>query len=293
MKKYKGILLAGGTGSRLYPATSLYNKQMITVYDKPMIYYSLSTLMMADIREILIISDGESLKMYRQLLKNGHHLGMQIEYAEQKEPKGIAEALIIGKEFLNNQGVVLMLGDNLFYGYLNFLRDSLNNNKHATVFGYYVKNPEEYGIVSFNNDGKPVKIEEKPDQPNSNYAIVGCYIFDNNAVKYALQISPSSRGELEITDVVNCYLKQNKLHVQKLGRGIAWLDSGTPKALVDAGNFFATIEERQGLKIGCIEEIAIRRKFINYSQLIDIINTLPTCQYKEYLIMVAQEYKDY
>ncbi|MBU4486136.1 MAG: glucose-1-phosphate thymidylyltransferase RfbA [Candidatus Delongbacteria bacterium] len=283
MKKTKGIILAGGAGTRMYPMTSLYSKQLIAVYDKPMIYYPLSTLILAGIKEVLIISNDETIPHYQKLFKNGSHLGMKIEYAVQKAPKGIAEAFIIGEKFIGKDNAFLILGDNIFYGYLNFLRDAVNNNKTATVFGYYVKDPERYGVVEFDKSGKAISIEEKPKKPKSNYAVPGIYIFDNSCVQRAKKLKPSARGEVEITDLIKTYLEEENLNVVKIGRGIAWLDSGTPDSLLDASSFIASIEQRQGLKIGCIEEAAYAMKFIKKAGLNKIIEEMPNSYYRVYL----------
>ncbi|MCK4687657.1 MAG: glucose-1-phosphate thymidylyltransferase RfbA [Candidatus Lokiarchaeota archaeon] len=289
MKKTKGIILAGGTGSRMYPITEVYSKQLIMVYDKPMIYYPLSTLIMAGIQQVLIISNEETIPMYKQLFSDGSHLGMSIQYEIQKAPKGIAEVFIIGKEFIGEDQVIIILGDNIFYGYLNFLRDAIEENRGGTIFGYYVKDPERYGVVDFDAKGNVISLEEKPKKPKSNFAIPGLYIYDNQVVEIAKNLYPSDRGELEITDVNKEYLKQGKLSVKKIGRGIAWLDTGTPESLLDASNFIAAIEQRQGLKIGCIEEAAYRMKFLELNQLQSLIDTLPTSNYKEYLEIMKNE----
>ena len=289
MKKTKGIILAGGTGSRMYPITEVYSKQLIMVYDKPMIYYPLSTLIMAGIQQVLIISNEETIPMYKQLFSDGSHLGMSIQYEIQEAPKGIAEVFIIGKEFIDEDQVIIILGDNIFYGYLNFLRDAIEENRGGTIFGYYVKDPERYGVVDFDAKGNVISLEEKPKKPKSNFAIPGLYIYDNQVVEIAKNLYPSDRGELEITDVNKEYLKQGKLSVKKIGRGIAWLDTGTPESLLDASNFIAAIEQRQGLKIGCIEEAAYRMKFLELNQLQSLIDTLPTSNYKEYLEIMKNE----
>jgi glucose-1-phosphate thymidylyltransferase len=279
----KGIILAGGSGTRMYPMTSLYSKQLIAVYDKPMIYYPLSTLMLAGVREVLVISNAETLPQYEKLFGNGSHLGMKIEYALQPEPKGIAQAFIIGEKFIGKDSAFLILGDNIFYGYLNFLREAVEKNRTATVFGYYVKDPERYGVVEFDASGKAVSIEEKPKKPRSNYAVPGIYIFDNSCIKRAKKLKPSPRGEVEITDLIKTYLDEGKLSVAKIGRGIAWLDSGTPDSLLDASNFIASIEQRQGLKIGCIEEAAYQMGFIKKAGLKKIIEKMPNSYYRAYL----------
>jgi glucose-1-phosphate thymidylyltransferase len=288
MKKTKGIILAGGSGTRMHPMTSLYSKQLIAVYDKPMIYYPLSTLILAGIKEVLIISNDETIPHYKKLFGDGKHLGMSIEYAVQPAPKGIAQAFIIGEKFIGKDNAFLILGDNIFYGYLNFLREAVENNKTATVFGYYVKDPERYGVVEFDKTGKAVSIEEKPKKPKSNYAVPGIYIFDNTCIKRAKELKPSPRGEVEITDLIKTYLEQNKLSVAKIGRGIAWLDSGTPDSLLDASTFIASIEQRQGLKIGCIEEAAYQMGFIKKAGLRKIIETMPNSYYRNYLEKVAE-----
>jgi len=288
MKKTKGIILAGGAGTRLYPITQLYSKQLIPVYDKPMIYYPLSTLIMAGIRNVLIISNEETIPFYKTLFENGSHLGMNIEYAIQEAPKGIAEAFIIGEEFVGDDQVVLILGDNIFYGYLNFLRDAIKDNDGATIFGYYVKDPERYGIVEFYENGKVLSLKEKPKNPKSNYAIPGLYIYNSDVVEIAKTNQPSTRGELEITDVNRKYLEKGKLEVKKIGRGIAWLDTGTPESLLDASNFIAAIEQRQGLKIGCIEEAAFRMGFINVNTLRNLMHTLLNCSYKQYINLILE-----
>lgn len=288
MKKTKGIILAGGSGTRMHPMTSLYSKQLIAVYDKPMIYYPLSTLILAGIKEVLIISNDETIPHYKKLFGDGKHLGMSIEYAVQPAPKGIAQAFIIGEKFIGKDNAFLILGDNIFYGYLNFLREAVENNKTATVFGYYVKDPERYGVVEFDKTGKAVSIEEKPKKPKSKYAVPGIYIFDNTCIKRAKELKPSPRGEVEITDLIKTYLEENELSVAKIGRGIAWLDSGTPDSLLDASTFIASIEQRQGLKIGCIEEAAYQMGFIKKSGLRKIIETMPNSYYRNYLEKVAE-----
>jgi glucose-1-phosphate thymidylyltransferase len=252
MKNTKGIILAGGAGTRMYPMTQLYSKQLISVYDKPMIYYPLSTLILSGIREVLIISNVETIPYYKKLFKDGSHLGMKIEYAVQDAPKGIAEAFIIGEEFIGDDQVCLILGDNIFYGYLDFLRYAIKENEGATVFGYYVKDPERYGVVEFDESGQAISIEEKPKIPKSKYAVPGIYIFDNTSSARSKKIAPSNRGEVEITDLIKTYLSEENLKVKKIGRGIAWLDSGTPESLLDASAFIAAIEQRQALKVGCI-----------------------------------------
>ena len=286
---YKGMILAGGAGTRLYPMTAVYSKQLIAIHDKPMIYHPLSTLMMANVKEILIIADAETIPWYRKLFGDGSRLGMAIEYAVQEKPRGIAEAFIIGEEFLAGDSVLFILGDNIFYGYLEFLRQSMERNKGATIFGYYVRDPERYGVVEFDSKGNPISLEEKPKHPKSNFAVPGLYIYDSQVAEIARNLKPSARGELEITDLNKVYMEKGQLRVQAIGRGIAWLDSGTPQALVDASNFIATVEARQGLKIGCIEEIALRRGFIDLDQFSELIKSIPKCQYRDYLKLVKKE----
>ena len=283
MKNTKGIILAGGAGTRMYPMTQLYSKQLISVYDKPMIYYPLSTLILSGIKEVLIISNEETIPYYKKLFKDGSHLGMKIEYAIQDAPKGIAEAFIIGEEFIGDDQVVLILGDNIFYGYLDFLKKVLKENVGATVFGYYVKDPQRYGVVEFDETGKAISIEEKPQNPKSKYAVPGLYVFDNSSPERSKKISASDRGEIEITDLIKSYLVEDDLKVEKIGRGIAWLDSGTPESLLDASTFIATIEQRQGLKIGCIEEAAYNVGFIDKDGIDKIIEEMPNSFYRDYL----------
>lgn len=279
----KGIVLAGGSGTRLYPITKVYSKQLTLIYDKPLIYYPLSVLMLAGIKEILIISDKGTVPLYKKLFEDGSYLGMKITYAIQKAPNGIAEAFIIGEKFIEKDSVALILGDNIFYGYLDFLYEGIKKNVGATIFGYKVRDPKRYGVVEFNDDGKAISIEEKPKVPRSNYAIPGIYIFNNEVVKIARSLKPSARGELEITDINRNYMQRGILQVEKIGRGIAWLDTGTPEALLKASNFFGLIEERQGLKVGCIEEIAYFKKFIDRKKYEKLISGMPDSLYKEYL----------
>lgn len=279
----KGIILAGGSGSRLYPITKIYSKQLAAIYDKPLIYYPLSILMLGGIRDILIISNRETIPSYQQLFGDGKQLGMNIEYAVQDAPNGIAEAFIIGEKFIGKRNVTLILGDNIFYGYMNFLYKALKKNVAATIFGYRVTDPERYGIVEFDKEGNAVSIEEKPLKPKSNYAVPGLYIYNNEVIEIAKNLTPSARGELEITDVNKEYLKRNKLKVEKIGRGIAWLDTGTPEALLQAANFFGVIEERQGLKVACIEEIAYSMEFINKQEFELLIESIPKSLYRDYL----------
>jgi len=286
----KGIILAGGSGTRLYPITRLYSKQLAIIYDKPLIYYPLSILMLGGIKEILIISDEGTIPLYKRLFGDGSHLGLSIEYTIQKAPNGIAESFILGETFIGTDSVTLILGDNIFYGALNFFYKALESGKPgATIFAYYVKNPQRYGIVVFDRQGRPEDIIEKPETPQSNYAVPGLYVYDNRVVEISKSLKPSKRGELEITDVNKTYLKMEELRVEKVGRGLAWLDTGTPEALLQASNFFGVIEDRQGLKVACIEEIAFNKGFISRNQLYKLIETIPNSLYKEYLIKVAEE----
>jgi glucose-1-phosphate thymidylyltransferase len=280
----KGIVLAGGSGSRLYPITKVYSKQLALLYDKPLIYYPLSILMLGGIREILIISNVETIPLYKQLFDDGSQIGLKIEYAVQEAPRGIAEAFIIGEKFIGDDNVSLILGDNIFYGYLDFWYRALKNHGDgATIFGYRVNEPQRYGIVEFDMNGNAISIEEKPRNPKSDFAVPGLYIFDNEVINISKTLKPSARGELEITDVNNTYLKKGKLRVEKIGRGIAWLDTGNPTALLQASNFFGVIEERQGLKVACIEEIAFKMKFIDKEKFQNLISTIPKSLYREYL----------
>ena len=279
----KGIILAGGSGTRMYPISKVYSKQLTLIYDKPLIYYPLSILMLAGIKDILIISNSETVPLYEKLFGDGSHLGMNIHYAVQPAPNGIAESFIIGDEFIGNDSSTLILGDNIFYGKLDFMYDAIENNEGATIFGYRVTDPERYGIVEFDENGKALSIEEKPEEPKSNYAVPGLYVYDNTVVEISKNLEPSDRGELEITDVNIEYMKRKKLNVVKIGRGVAWLDTGTPESLLQASNFFGTIEARQGLKVACIEEIAFNNKFINEEQFEKVIEAMPKSLYKTYL----------
>ena len=289
----KGIILAGGSGTRLYPITKGVSKQLLPVYDKPMIYYPLSVLMLAGIKEILIISTPEDLPNFEKLLGSGEDLGIQLSYKEQPSPDGLAQAFIIGEDFIANEDVCLVLGDNIFYGYgfsetLQNARKNVEEGK-STVFGYYVNDPERYGVASFDNNGIVTSIEEKPESPKSNYAVVGLYFYTNDVVQIAKTIKPSHRGELEITTVNQEYLKRNDLKVQLLGRGFAWLDTGTHDSLMEAGQFIETIEKRQGLKVACLEEIAYGMKYINKVQLNKLAEPLKKNGYGQYLFKLAKQ----
>mgnify|MGYP001627334576 CR=1 FL=1 len=285
----KGIILAGGSGSRLYPITKVYSKQLVMIYDKPLIYYPLSVLMLGGIREILIISDENTIPLYQKLFNTGSQIGLSISYEVQKAPNGIAEAFIIGEKFIGNDQVSLILGDNIFYGKLDFFYKAIQQKRGATVFGYQVSDPERYGVIEFDENGKAISIEEKPKVPKSNYAVPGLYVYDNRVIEIAKNLKPSWRGELEITDVNLEYLKMGELRVEKIGRGVAWLDTGTPEALLKASNFFGVIEDRQGLKVACIEEIAFLKGFINKEQFKDLINQIPKSMYRDYLEKVLKE----
>ena len=281
----KGIILAGGAGTRLFPLTMVASKQLMPIYDKPMIYYPLSTLMLLGIKEVLLISTREDLPRFERLLGDGTNLGMHFFYKVQEEPNGIAQAFLIGEDFIKDDSVTLILGDNLFYGhgYLDFVKGKLENLTGATIFGYPVKDPERYGVVEFDLDGRAISIEEKPKHPKTNYAVPGLYIYDNSVISITKTLNPSSRSELEITDVNKVYLKRGNLHVELLGRGVAWLDTGTHKSLLDAGAFIETIESRQGLKVACIEEIAYNEGFINKEQFASLLSKYPINDYSDYL----------
>jgi glucose-1-phosphate thymidylyltransferase len=285
----KAILLAGGAGTRLYPLTKIVCKQLLPVYDKPMICYPLATLMLGGLRDVLIISTPKDLPMLQDYLGDGARLGIRIEYAAQPKPEGIAQAFLIGADFLGGSGASLILGDNIFYGQLNFYREALAIGQGACIFGYQVRDPERYGVVEFGPDGRAVSLEEKPKHPKSNFAIPGLYVYDGRVVEFCRQLRPSARGELEITDLNLVYLQRNELHVKPLGRGMAWLDTGTQTSLLEAGNYIATIEHRQGLKIACLEEVAYRMEFIDQAQLERIIDGLPKGEYREYLRLVSGE----
>jgi glucose-1-phosphate thymidylyltransferase len=285
----KAILLAGGAGSRLYPLTKIVCKQLLPVYDKPMICYPLATLMLGGLREILVISTPKDVPMLRDFLGDGSQLGIRLEYAEQPEPKGIAQAFLIGADFVGDHGAALMLGDNIFYGKLDFFRSALAIESGACIFGYQVRDPERYGVVEFGLDGRVISLEEKPKKPKSQYAVPGLYVYDQRVVEYCKSLRPSARGELEITDLNLIYLRQNSLHVRLLGRGMAWLDTGTQTSLLEAANYIATIEHRQGLKVACLEEVALRMGFIDQQQIEHLIGSLNKGEYRSYLELVCAE----
>ena len=287
----KGIVLAGGAGTRLHPITRGVSKQLLAVYDKPMIYYPLSVLMLAGIREIMIITTQEDQPSFQRLLGDGSRFGVKFTYAVQPKPEGLAQAFLIGKEFIGKDRVALVLGDNIFYGanLSNLVKNAARRESGATVFGYYVRDPERFGVVEFDQTGKAVSIEEKPANPRSNYAVTGLYFYDNDVVKIAENVKPSARGELEITSVNNEYLKRGDLHVEKLGRGYAWLDTGTHESMLDAANFIHTIETRQGLQVACLQEIAYHNGWLNAGEIIAGIDDMRKTEYGQYLLRILKE----
>ncbi len=286
----KGIILAGGSGTRLYPLTKAISKQIMPVYDKPMIYYPLSTLMLAGIREIMIISTPRDLPVFEELFGTGEQLGLKFTYAVQETPRGLADAFIIGADFIDDDNVARVLGDNIFYGhsFSKVLREAAAREKGATIFGYYVRDPKEYGVVEFDENGMAISIEEKPENPKSNYAVPGLYFYDNDVVEIAANVKPSARGEIEITSINNEYLNRGTLHVETLGRGFAWLDTGNHDSLLDAADFVSAFQKRQGLYISCIEEIAYKRGFIDREQLVKLAEPLLKTDYGKYLMEVAE-----
>lgn len=286
----KGIILAGGSGTRLYPLTKAVSKQILPVYDKPMIYYPLSTLMLANIREILIISTSRDIEVFKELLGDGSQLGLRLEYAIQAEPRGLAEAFIIGESFIGKDRVALVLGDNIFYGrhFSNVLKKAVEQ-EGATIFGYYVRDPREYGVVTFDKEGKVLTLEEKPEHPKSNYAVPGLYFYDNDVVEIAKKVKPSARGEIEITSINNHYLREGRLNVKILGRGFAWLDTGSHDSLMEASEYVASIQKRQGLYVSCIEEIAYVKGFIDKMQLLALAEEFYKTEYGKYLQRLAEE----
>ena len=287
----KGIILAGGAGTRLHPITKAVSKQILPVYDKPMVYYPLSVLMLAGIREILLISTPDDIGLFQALLKDGSHLGLSIEYAVQPAPEGLAQAFIIGEDFIGKDPVCLILGDNIFYGHglINTLQEAARLKNGATVFGYYVTDPQRYGVVEFDKQGQVLSLEEKPAWPKSNYAVTGIYFYDNDVISKAKTLKPSARGELEITDLNKLYLGENRLQIRIMGRGMAWLDTGTHDSLLQASNYIHTIEKRQGLKISCVEEIAYKMGYIKKEQLLSLARELEKSAYGDYLFRIADE----
>ena len=286
----KGIILAGGSGTRLYPVTYAVSKHLLPIYDKPMIYYPLSTLMLSGIREILIISTPEDLPAYRRLFGDGSQFGLELAYAVQPRPEGLAQAFIIGRDFVGSSAVALSLGDNMFYGHglLDLLRNAVGQESGATIFGYWVKHPERYGVAEFDKEGRVISLEEKPARPRSNYAVPGIYFYDNSVLGIAQQIRPSARGELEITDVNKAYLEAGQLRLEVIGRGIAWLDAGTHTSLLEASNFIEAIEKRQGLKVACLEEVAFRMGYIDAARIQELAEPMIKTEYGEYLIRLIE-----
>lgn len=286
----KGIILAGGSGTRLYPITKAISKQINPIYDKPMIYYPLSILMLAGIREILVISTPRDLRLFQELLGSGEDFGVKLEYAIQEKPNGLAEAFIIGEKFINNNSCALVLGDNIFYGHglTGMLKEAEARKEGATIFGYYVPNPKDFGVVEFDKDGKVISLEEKPQNPKSNYVVPGLYFYDNTVVEKAKRVKPSKRGELEITSINEMYLQEEKLHVVNFGRGMAWLDTGTHDALLEAANFVKTIQSRQGVMVACLEEIAYRNGWISKEKVLELAKPLMKSKYGEYLVNLVK-----
>ncbi|NLB91389.1 MAG: glucose-1-phosphate thymidylyltransferase RfbA [Clostridiales bacterium] len=287
----KGITFAGGAGTRLYPSTLAVSKQMLTIYDKPMIYYPMSTLMLAKIKQVLIISTPRDISMYRELFGDGSQLGMEFEYKVQEHPRGLADAFILGEEFIGDDSVCLVLGDNIFYGYglTTRLKNASQKEKGATIFGYHVHNPKEFGVVEFDREGKVLSIEEKPQKPKSNYAVPGLYFYDNDVIEIAKNVKPSARGEIEITSVNNAYLERGDLSVELFGRGTAWLDTGNPRAMLTASSFIEAVQTRQGLYVACLEEIAYKNGFITREQLLQQAEKLKASEYGQYLAMIAED----
>ena len=292
MKKWKGIVLAGGAGTRLHPITKAISKQLLPIYDKPLIYYPLSVLMLAEIRDILIITTPQDKQGFQKLLGDGSDFGINLQYAEQARPNGLAEAFLIGEEFIGNGNVCLVLGDNIFYGqgFKDILNKTKTRKQGATIFGYQVTDPERFGVVEFDSDNKVVSIEEKPDKPRSNFAVTGLYFFNNKVIEFAKNVKPSKRGELEITDIIQKYIETDELYVEDFGRGFAWLDTGTHKSLMAAGQFVQVIEERQGLKIACLEELGYRNGWITKEKLMKIVVSLGNTPYGNYVKMIAEQY---
>lgn len=289
----KGIVLAGGAGSRLYPISKLYSKQLMYVYNKPMIYYPLSTLILGGIRDILIITTPEDSANFRRLLGDGSQIGLNFQYAVQPKPEGLAQAFLIGESFIAGEPATLILGDNLFFGHLDFFTQAIARaSEGATIFGYVVQDPERYGVVSFDESGRAISIEEKPKEPKSNYAVPGLYVYDAQVVSIAKSLRPSVRGELEITDLNRVYLERGLLRVRKIGRGVAWLDTGTPHALLEANSFIGAIEQRQGLLVGCIEEAALRMGFVSPERFGSLLGTYPACDYRQYLERILAEFTE-